>query len=151
MPGGRLPRMHPYRLRHTLSPACLTLALTCLTFRSPPATPTPDYHALRPGRKNLDRHLNYTLAAYMAFGACRTPVLPMSGCEAYGTRAHRRTAVIDAALRQVLRTIAACTGRLFSILGVAPAMLHASSYPSGGALHVELVASPAPAVVDDSP
>jgi hypothetical protein len=36
--------------------------------RSRPATPTAHDDARRPARKNLDRHPNYLLAAYMASG-----------------------------------------------------------------------------------
>jgi len=42
-------------------------AWTCGTSRSPPGTPTRTTMPVR-ARKNLDRHPNYILAAYMASG-----------------------------------------------------------------------------------
>src|SRR5262245_15197607 len=57
----------PYAPPYLSSRPCWTQALTCAMSRAPPGTPI---HAPRCGRarKNLDRHPNYILAAYMASG-----------------------------------------------------------------------------------
>jgi hypothetical protein len=41
---------------------------TCATSRSPPATPVRTTMRYDRARKNLDRHRNYILAAYLASG-----------------------------------------------------------------------------------
>ena len=61
-------RAHPHMLRHTSRP-CSTQAWISETSRSPPATPTRAPRCGTTGHaKNLDRHPNYILAAYMASG-----------------------------------------------------------------------------------
>ena len=62
--GVRIVRAHPHMLRHTFVTTCWMRAWTCGTSRSPPGMPSPPGRA----RKNLDRHPNYVLAAYMASG-----------------------------------------------------------------------------------
>jgi hypothetical protein len=52
-------------LRHTFVTTRLDAGSTCATSRSPPDMPTPHDGALR-ARNNLDRHVNYILAAFMA-------------------------------------------------------------------------------------
>jgi integrase/recombinase XerD len=70
--GIRMTKAHPYMLRHTFVTTLpvSTLASTCETSRSPPATPTcaPRCGPPERARHNLDRHPNYILAAYMASG-----------------------------------------------------------------------------------
>jgi site-specific recombinase XerD len=64
-------RVHPHGLRHfPSSQPVSTPGATCATSRSPPATPTHAPQCVTPerARKNLDRHPNYILAAYMASG-----------------------------------------------------------------------------------
>jgi integrase len=59
----------PHMLRHTCVTRCWTPGWTCAMYRSPPDTPTraPTMRYDR-ARKNLDRHANYILAAFMASG-----------------------------------------------------------------------------------
>ena len=67
--GVRLPRMHPHMLRHTFVPTMLDAGVDLRDVQiaarhADPRTTMRYDHA----RKNLDRHPNYILAAYMASG-----------------------------------------------------------------------------------
>jgi site-specific recombinase XerD len=66
--GMRITSPHPHMLRHTSGP-CWMLGSTCGMSRSPPAMRilAPRCVMTEPAR-NLDRHPNYILAAYMASG-----------------------------------------------------------------------------------
>jgi site-specific recombinase XerD len=68
--GIRLPRMHPHMLRHafvtTRLDAGVDLRDVQIAARHADPRTTMRYDG---ARKNLDRHPNYLLAAYMAFGA----------------------------------------------------------------------------------
>ena len=63
----RMPRMHPHMLRHTFVTAMLDAGVSLrdvqIAVRHPRTTMRYDR-----ARKNLDRHPNYILAAYMASG-----------------------------------------------------------------------------------
>jgi integrase/recombinase XerD len=67
---GRLPRMHPHMLRHTYVTTMLDAGVDLrdvqITARHADPRTTMRYDR---ARKNLDRHPNYILAAYMASGA----------------------------------------------------------------------------------
>jgi len=67
--GVRLPRMHPHMLRHTFVTTMLDAGLDLrdvqIAVRHADPRTTMRYDR---ARKNLDRHLNYILAAYMASG-----------------------------------------------------------------------------------
>ena len=67
--GIRMPRMHPHMLRHTFVPTMLdagvSLRDTQIAARHADPRTTMRYDR---ARKNLDRHPNYILAAYMASG-----------------------------------------------------------------------------------
>jgi len=67
--GMRLPRMHPHRLRHTFVTTMLDAGvdLRDLQIAARHADPRTTMH-YDGARKNLDRHPNYILAAYMASG-----------------------------------------------------------------------------------
>jgi site-specific recombinase XerD len=67
--GIRIVRMHPHMLRQYLrhDHARRRRQPPRRADHRPPRRP-PNHHALRPRRKNLDRHPNYILAAYMASG-----------------------------------------------------------------------------------
>ena len=61
---------HGHRVQRVIpsSPPCSTPVWTCATSRSPPATPVRTTMRYDRARKNLDRHRNYILAAYLASG-----------------------------------------------------------------------------------
>ena len=65
----RLPRMHPHMLRHTYLTTMLDAGvdLRDVQIAARHADPAPPCATTGPAR-NLDRHPNYTLAAYMALG-----------------------------------------------------------------------------------
>ncbi len=65
--GVRLPRMHPHMLRHTFVTTMLDAGvdLRDVQIAARHADPRTTMHYDR-ARKNLDRHPNYILAAYMA-------------------------------------------------------------------------------------
>ena len=67
--GVRLPRMHPHMLRHTFVTTMLDAGVDLrdvqIAARHADPRTTMRYD---PARKNLDRHPNYILAAYMASG-----------------------------------------------------------------------------------
>ena len=65
--GVRLPRMHPHMLRHTFVTTMLDAGvdLRDVQISDRHADPRTTMRYDR-ARKNLDRHANYTLAAYMA-------------------------------------------------------------------------------------
>jgi site-specific recombinase XerD len=67
--GVRMPRMHPHMLRHTyvtpMLDAGVSLRDVQITARHADPKTTMRYDR---ARKNLDRHPNYILAAYMASG-----------------------------------------------------------------------------------
>ena len=67
--GVKLPRLHPHMLRHTLVTTMLHAGVDLrdvqIAARHPDPRTTMRYDR---ARKNLDRHPNYTLAAYMASG-----------------------------------------------------------------------------------
>jgi integrase len=67
--GVRLPRMHPHMLRHTFVTTMLDAGVDLrdvqIAARHADPRTTMRYHR---ARKNLDRHPNYILAAYMASG-----------------------------------------------------------------------------------
>jgi integrase/recombinase XerD len=67
--GVRLPRMHPYVLRHTFATTMLDAGvdLRGVQIAARHADPRTTMRYDR-ARKNLDRHPNYILAAYMASG-----------------------------------------------------------------------------------
>jgi len=67
--GLRLPRMHPHMLRHTFVTTVLDAGvdLRDVQIAARHADPRTTMRYDR-ARKNLDRHPNYTLAAYMASG-----------------------------------------------------------------------------------
>ena len=67
--GVRLPRMHPHMLRHTFVPTMLDAGvdLRDVQIAARHADPRTTMRYDR-ARKNLDRHPNYILAAYMASG-----------------------------------------------------------------------------------
>ena len=77
--GVRLPRMHPHMLRHTFVTTMLDAGvdLRDVQIAARHADPRTTMRYDR-ARKNLDRHPNYILAAYMASGTCAP--LPTSGC-----------------------------------------------------------------------
>jgi site-specific recombinase XerD len=66
---GRLPRMHPHMLRHTFVTTMLDVGvdLRDVQIAARHADPRTTMRYDR-ARKNLDRHPNYILAAYMASG-----------------------------------------------------------------------------------
>lgn len=67
--GIRRPRMHPHMLRHTFVTTMLDAGVDLRDVQIAPrhADPRTTMHYDR-ARKNLDRHPNYNLAAYMASG-----------------------------------------------------------------------------------
>ncbi|GAA4263772.1 tyrosine-type recombinase/integrase [Dactylosporangium darangshiense] len=67
--GVHMPRMHPHMLRHTLVTTMLDagVSLRDVQIAARPADPRTTMRYDR-ARKNLDRHPNYILAAYMASG-----------------------------------------------------------------------------------
>ncbi|RQW93417.1 tyrosine-type recombinase/integrase, partial [Micromonospora globispora] len=67
--GIRMPRMHPHMLRHTFVTTMLDagLSLRDVQIAARHADPHMTMRYDR-ARKNLDRHPNYILAAYMASG-----------------------------------------------------------------------------------
>jgi site-specific recombinase XerD len=69
MAGVRLPRMHPHMLRHAFVTAMLDAGvdLRDVQIAARHADPRTAMRYDR-ARKNLDRHPNYILAAYMASG-----------------------------------------------------------------------------------
>jgi integrase/recombinase XerD len=65
--GIRMPRMHPHMLRHTFVTTFAGVSLRDLQIAARHADPRTTMRYDR-ARKNLDRHPNYILAAYMASG-----------------------------------------------------------------------------------
>jgi integrase/recombinase XerD len=67
--GARMPRMHPHMLRHTFVTTMLDAGVSLrdvqITARHADPRTTTRYNR---ARKNLDRHPNYILAAFMASG-----------------------------------------------------------------------------------
>jgi integrase/recombinase XerD len=85
--GARLPRMHPHMLRHTFVTTMLDagVGLRDVQIAARHADPRTTMRYER-ARKNLDRHPNYILAAYMGLrhlsrlaGRTYVPVVPTSG------------------------------------------------------------------------
>jgi hypothetical protein len=69
----RMPRMHPYMLRHTFVTTMLDAGVSLRDVQVAARHADPrTTHALRPRPLDLDRHANYILAAFMASGTCPT-------------------------------------------------------------------------------
>jgi len=66
--GVRLPRMHPHMLRHTFVTTMLVAGVDLRDVQIAARYADPRTMRYDRARKNLDRHPNYILAAYMASG-----------------------------------------------------------------------------------
>jgi Phage integrase family len=96
--GVRLPRMHPHMLRHTFVTTMLDAGvdLRDVQIAARHADPRTTMRYDR-ARKNLDRHPNYILAAYMASGTWTTRGATTLSCPCAGdagARPGRGTAVL---------------------------------------------------------
>ena len=89
--GIRMPRMHPHMLRHTFVTTMLDAGvdLRDVQIAARHADPRTTMRYDR-ARKNLDRHPNYILAAYMASGNMNRSVTHIAGAagmsERYGAK-----------------------------------------------------------------
>jgi site-specific recombinase XerD len=75
--GVRMPQMHPHMLRHTFVTTMLDagVPLRDVQIAARHADPRTTMRYDR-ARKNVDRHADYILAAYMAAGTRPRPILP---------------------------------------------------------------------------